>query len=56
MTSFRQIEANRRNARLITGPVTEERKKRSRQNVGGRERTCPETGEPIVAAASRDRH
>ena len=23
MTSFRQIEANRRNARLSTGPVTE---------------------------------
>ena len=24
MTSFRQIEANRRNAHLSTGPVTEE--------------------------------
>jgi hypothetical protein len=24
MTSFRQIEANRRNAQLSTGPVTEE--------------------------------
>jgi hypothetical protein len=33
MTSFRQIEANRRNARLSTGPVTEEGKKRSRQNA-----------------------
>jgi hypothetical protein len=33
MSSFRQIEANRRNARLSTGPVTEERKRRSRQNV-----------------------
>jgi hypothetical protein len=33
MTSFRQIEANRRNARLSTGPVTEEGKKRSRLNA-----------------------
>src|ERR1700752_2965112 len=33
MTSFRQIEANRRNAPLSTGPVTEEGKKRSRQNA-----------------------
>ena len=33
MTSFRQIEANRRNARLSTGPVTEEGKSRSRQNA-----------------------
>jgi len=33
MTSFRQIEANRRNARLSTGPVTEEGKTRSRQNA-----------------------
>ena len=33
MTSFRQIEANRRNARLSTGPITEEGKKRSRQNA-----------------------
>jgi hypothetical protein len=33
MSSFRQIEANRRNARLGTGPVTEEGKKRSRQNA-----------------------
>jgi hypothetical protein len=32
MSSFRQIEANRRNARLSTGPVTEEGKKRSQQN------------------------
>src|SRR5450432_3312862 len=32
MSSFRQIEANRRNARLSTGLVTEEGKKRSRQN------------------------
>ena len=33
MTSFRQTVANRHNARLITGPVTEEGKKRSRQNA-----------------------
>ena len=33
MTSFRQIDANRRNARLSTGPVTEEGKRRSRQNA-----------------------
>ncbi|MBR0939341.1 hypothetical protein [Bradyrhizobium jicamae] len=33
MTSFRQIEANRRNARLSTGPITEEGKRRSRQNA-----------------------
>ena len=30
---FRQIEASRRNARLSTGLVTEEGKKRSRQNA-----------------------
>lgn len=33
MTSFRQIEANRRNAQLSTGPATEEGKKRSRRNA-----------------------
>jgi hypothetical protein len=33
MTSFRQLDANRRNARLSTGPVTEEGKKRSRRNA-----------------------
>ena len=33
MTSFRQTEANRRNARLSTGPVTEEGKRRSRLNA-----------------------
>src|SRR5215475_7427000 len=33
MTTFRQIEANRRNAQFSTGPVTEEGKKRSRQNA-----------------------
>jgi hypothetical protein len=33
MTSFRQIEANRRNARRSTGPITEEGKQRSRRNA-----------------------
>ena len=33
MTSFRQIEANRRNAQLSTGPVSEEGKRRSRRNA-----------------------
>jgi hypothetical protein len=33
MTSFRQVEANRRNAQLSTGSVTEEGKSRSRQNA-----------------------
>jgi hypothetical protein len=33
MSSFRQIEANRRNARLSTGPITEEGKNRSRRNA-----------------------
>jgi hypothetical protein len=33
MTSFRQIEANRRNAQLSTGPATEEGKRKSRQNA-----------------------
>ena len=33
MTSFRQIEANRRNARKSTGPRTEEGKRRSRCNA-----------------------
>jgi hypothetical protein len=33
MTSFRQIEANRRNAQLSTGPKTEEGKSRSRRNA-----------------------
>jgi hypothetical protein len=33
MTSFRQIEANRRNARRSTGPVTEEGKQRSHCNA-----------------------
>jgi hypothetical protein len=33
MTSFRQIEANRRNARRSTGPTTDEGKQRSRCNA-----------------------
>src|SRR5579862_8789416 len=33
MTTFRQIEANRRNARKSTGPITEEGKQRSRCNA-----------------------
>jgi hypothetical protein len=33
MTSFRQIDANRRNARKSTGPITEEGKRRSRCNA-----------------------
>jgi hypothetical protein len=33
MTTFRQIEANRRNARKSTGPMTEEGKQRSRCNA-----------------------
>jgi hypothetical protein len=33
MTSFRQIEANRRNARRSTAPITEEGKQRSRCNA-----------------------
>ena len=33
MSSLRQIEANRRNARLSTGPITEEGKTKSRRNA-----------------------
>jgi hypothetical protein len=33
VTSLRQIEANRRNARLSTGPTTEEGKRKSRRNA-----------------------
>jgi hypothetical protein len=33
MTTFKQIEANRRNARHSTGPISEEGKLRSRQNA-----------------------
>src|SRR5579872_4924281 len=33
MTSFRQMEANRRNAQLSSGPTTEEGKRKSRRNA-----------------------
>src|SRR5436190_9260952 len=33
MTSFKQIEANRRNARHSTGPITQDGKQRSRCNA-----------------------
>ena len=33
MTSLRQIEANRRNARKSTGPITENGKERARCNA-----------------------
>src|SRR5437762_11536733 len=33
MTTYKQIEANRRNARRSTGPTSEEGKLRSRQNA-----------------------
>jgi hypothetical protein len=42
MTSFRQIEANRRNATKSTGPTSEEGKHRSRQNAV-RHGLCAET-------------
>jgi hypothetical protein len=42
MTSFRQIEANRRNATRSTGPITEAGKQRSRQNAI-RHGLCAET-------------
>src|SRR3954469_16958121 len=35
MTSFKQIDANRRNARQSTGPNTQEGKLRSRRNAVG---------------------
>jgi hypothetical protein len=42
MTSIRQIEANRHNAILSTGPSTEEGKRRSRRNAVSH-RLCAET-------------
>ena len=33
MTTYKQIEANRRNARRSTGPITEEGKLRARRNA-----------------------
>jgi hypothetical protein len=47
MTSFRQFEANRRNARSSTGPNTEEGKRRSRRNAV-RHGLCAETVIEIV--------
>ena len=47
MTSFRQIEANRRDAVKSTGPITEEGKHRSRQNAV-RHGLCGETVVEIV--------
>jgi len=47
MTSFRQIEANRRNAIRSTGPNTEEGKRRSRRNAL-RHGLCAETVIEIV--------
>ena len=42
MTSFRQLEANRRNATRSTGPITEAGKHRSRRNAV-RHGLCSET-------------
>jgi hypothetical protein len=47
MTSFQQIEANRRNAIRSTGPSTEEGKRRSRRNAI-RQGLCAETVIEIV--------
>ena len=47
MTSFRQIEANRRNATRSTGPTTESGKERSRRNAV-RHGLCAETVVEIV--------
>jgi len=47
MTSFRQFEANRRNAERSTGPKTEEGKRRSRRNAL-RHGLCAETVIEIV--------
>jgi hypothetical protein len=47
MTSFRQFEANRRNARSSTGPNTDDGKRRSRRNAV-RHGLCAETVIEIV--------
>ena len=47
MTSFRQFEANRRNARSSTGPNTDEGKRQSRRNAV-RHGLCAETVIEIV--------
>src|SRR5260370_6216160 len=47
MTSFRQFEANRRNAQRSTGPKTEEGKRRSRRNAV-RHGLCAETVIEVV--------
>jgi hypothetical protein len=47
MTSFRQFEANRRNAQRSTGPKTEDGKRRSRRNAV-RHGLCAETVIEIV--------
>jgi hypothetical protein len=53
MSSLRQIEANRRNARLSTGPVTEEGKRRSRQNAL-RVRSCSRCSVSTAANLGKD--
>ena len=50
MTTFRQIEANRRNATKSTGPVSEEGKQRSRCNA----RLTHRAIEKLVDLAKRD--
>jgi hypothetical protein len=47
MTSLRQFEANRRNARMSTGPRTEEGKRRSRRNAFRHGLTAETVIEPV---------